>query len=283
MLVLCSLLTRPDSVLALFRDYPGEPVLQAYLEHALRDGVLSLPIYVTTFLAAARSVELHNVSTLDLLCRVAQYHVGMPLVAFGESPIVLFNTVQDAMALVKTACTLPSTHYHGLTDRASDLLCRLLEIAMSTELTNISTVQMQIVFNGANETLVSLRGISPHLKSKLEDMLFHLYDAIGDDSKAAREAQMMQTLQLALGKGDVIGANFDRDIISCGLMLEALVCRPNSRFVSIGHLPCAYRLRIGRTTSARGMADGRWCFSLRWSAGPPGRRRHSTRSFCKRP
>ena len=70
-----------DSVFILFRDYPGDQTLQAYLEHAVYEGLLSLPACLNAFLLAAQSTELHNAATLSVLCRTAlQYHyaAGMP-------------------------------------------------------------------------------------------------------------------------------------------------------------------------------------------------------------
>src|SRR6266545_2441828 len=65
-----------DTILVLFRSYPGDPTLQAYLRKALLNDpssiestgpLIPLPTFVSTFLQAARSSELHNPLTLTVL------------------------------------------------------------------------------------------------------------------------------------------------------------------------------------------------------------------------
>lgn len=65
--------------------------------------------------------------------------------------------------------------------------------------------------------------LTPRVRQALETHVLALSMLLGDDAKAAREAQMMHTLQLAMGKGDIVGPNSDTDITSCGLLLQSLV------------------------------------------------------------
>ena len=70
-----------DSVLVLYRSYPGDPGLQDYLKAAIQDGILPVSTFVSTLLQAARSPELHIPATLDTLCRIAldfHYSSGQP-------------------------------------------------------------------------------------------------------------------------------------------------------------------------------------------------------------
>jgi len=122
-----------NSVLVLYRSYPGDPDLQDYLKFAIQDGLLSVAIFTATLLQAARSPELHAPTTLDTLCRLAldaHYSSGLPpvgsVVSYGESPITVLGTVQDALALLRTAHSLPMSPYHQLTTSASELVILLL-------------------------------------------------------------------------------------------------------------------------------------------------------------
>ncbi|KAI8980648.1 mediator complex subunit Med5-domain-containing protein [Trametes punicea] len=226
-----------NSVLVLFRDYPGDPALQAYLKQAIEDGILSLPIFLTTFLAAAQSPELHNATTLDMLCRVVldhHYLSGMPatgsLVSYGEPTSRLLNTIQNAMSLLRTAYHLPVSHFHQLTTSASELLILLLSCV--TDVSQISTAQAMVHFADANELLQNPR-LSVSVRNVLETFAFSLSLLLGDDAKVAREAQMMHTLQHALGKGDtILGSSSETDIVTCTLLLNHLLFNRASDFGS---------------------------------------------------
>ncbi|KAJ4476775.1 hypothetical protein J3R30DRAFT_3704528 [Lentinula aciculospora] len=116
-----------NSVLILYRSYPGDPALHDYLKYGLKDGMISLAVFVATLLQAARHPELHNAATLDMLCRIAldaHFSSGQPLVALDESPIVVLGVVQDALGLLEIAHTLPVSHFHQLTTSSSELLIR---------------------------------------------------------------------------------------------------------------------------------------------------------------
>ena len=115
-----------DSVLVLYRSYPGDPGLQDYLKAAIKDGTLPVSIFVSTLLQAARSPELHIPATLDRQ---------------------VFDTFIMSLTLL-----------------------------------------------------------------------------IGDDAKATREAQMMHTIQLILGKGDILGLSSDTDTVTLGLLMKYMVC-----------------------------------------------------------
>lgn len=204
--------------------------MQGYLKHAIQDGLLSLPKFVSTFLAASRSPELHNAATLDMLCRVAldsHYASGLPpigsVVPYSESTIELLGTVQDAMSLLRTAHSLPITHYHQLTTSASELLVLLLSCV--NDVSQISTAQAMVHFADASDMMQVLR-LSPGVRQELETFALSLSLLLGDDAKAAREAQMMHTLQLAFSKGDLIGPGSDTDLVTCSLLLHALVRVP---------------------------------------------------------
>lgn len=217
-------------MLVLYRSYPGDPDLQKYLKYAIQEQMISVAVFVATLLQAARSPELHTPATLDMLCRVAleaHYSSGLPpmgsFVSYLESPIVVLGTVQDALALLRTAHSLPMSPFHQLTTSASELVILLLSCV--TDISQVSTAQAMVHFADANDMLQTLR-LSPDVRQVLETFVVSLSLLIGDDAKAAREAQMMHTIQLALGKGDILGPSSETDIITCGLVLHHLV-NPN--------------------------------------------------------
>ncbi len=211
----------------MLRFYPGNPDLQEYLKYAIQDGMISVAVFVATMLQAARSPELHHPATLDMLCRIAldsHYSSGSPpmgsVVSYGESAIIIVGTVQDALALLRTAHALPLTHFHQLTTSASELVILLLSCV--SDLSQVSTAQASIQLQDITEILQSFR-LTPAVRQALDTYMVSLGFLTGDDAKAAREAQMMHSLQVALGKDDVSGPNSDADVITFGLELHHLV------------------------------------------------------------
>lgn len=221
------LLTLEDSVVALFRNYPGDPALIAYLRHAIQGDMLSLATFISTFLSAARSLELQNVSTLDMLCRLAldcHYSSGRSpigsIIPISQPVPLVFNTVLDATALLRTAHTLPQSQFHQLTNSASELLILLLSTI--GDVSQIPTpLGIMFLQDMAEMTHASFR-LPPTTRHVLDQFTFALHSAVGDD--AARETQMMHTLQLTFGKGDAVsGTSSGKDIITPGLLLHNLV------------------------------------------------------------
>ncbi|KAF8078549.1 mediator complex subunit Med5-domain-containing protein [Lyophyllum atratum] len=216
-----------NSVLVLYRSYPGDPDLQEYLKHAIRDSSLSIATFVATLLQAARSPELHAPATLDTLCRVAldaHYSSGLPpigsVILYDESPITVLGIVQDALALLRTAHSLPLSHFHQLTTSTSELVIVLLSCV--SDISQVSTAQAMVHFADANDLLQNFQ-LSPDVRQVLETFVLSLSLLIGDDAKAAREAQLMHTIQLALGKGNLHGPSSDTDIVTFSLVLHHLV------------------------------------------------------------
>ncbi|KAH9837111.1 mediator complex subunit Med5-domain-containing protein [Rhodofomes roseus] len=219
-----------NSVLVLFRNYPGDPALQGYLRCAIKDNLLTLPKFVTTFLSAAQSPDLHNTATLDMLCRVAldvHYATGLPalgsIVPYSETPADLLGTVQNAISLLRTAHHLPPSHFHQLITSASELLTLLISCVSPADISQISTAQAMVYCAEANDIL-QIQSLLPAVKQELETFALSLSLLLGDDAKAAREAQMMHTLQLAYSKGDIMGPSSDTaDLVTCGLVLHSFI------------------------------------------------------------
>ena len=216
-------------MLVLFRNYPGDPTLQSYLKCAVKEGLLTLPRFVTTFLSAAQSPELHHTATLYMLCRVvldAHYATGLPalgsIVPYSEPASDLLGTVQNAMSLLRIAHQLPPSHFHPLTNSASELLTLLISCVSPADISQISTTQVMMHFAEASD-LLQIQGLMDAVRQELETFALSLSLLLGDDAKAAREAQMVHTLQLAYGKGDIMGPTSDTDLVTCGLILHSFV------------------------------------------------------------
>ena len=184
---------------------------------------------MSTLLQAARSPELHHPATLDMLCGIAldahyasrQMPIGS-IVPYDESPIVTLGTVQEDLVLLRTAHSLPISHFHNLTLSASNLVILLLTCV--SDMSQVSTAQAMVHFADTNDLLQNFR-LSDKVRQVLETFMLSLSLLIGDDAKAAREAQMMHSLQVALGKGDVIGPNSSSDTITLGLLMHHIVRR----------------------------------------------------------
>ncbi|KAJ3976979.1 hypothetical protein EV361DRAFT_161584 [Lentinula raphanica] len=219
-----------NSILVLYRSYPGDPALHEYLKYALKNGMISLPVFVATLLQAARNPELHNAATLDMLCRIAldaHFSTGQPVVAFDESPILVLGVVQDALSLLEVAYTLPVSHFHQLTTSSSELLILLL--SSNPDMTQISTTQAAVHFQTTNDLLLNFQ-LSPNLRGVLEPFERQLRKLMGDDAKLAREAQMMHTMQLTLGRGDVVGSSSNTDLTSLSLIFHTLITHRAGEF-----------------------------------------------------
>ncbi|KIJ21680.1 hypothetical protein PAXINDRAFT_105041 [Paxillus involutus ATCC 200175] len=237
-----------DAIIALCSVYMADPILQDYLRHALNDGVVSTSDFVTAFLHAARSSQLQDASTLDMLCRVAldaHYSSGMPPLGSLLHPVspqtVVLATVHDALFFLRQAYSLSSSSFHRLTTSASEFVALLLSCV--TDVSQISTAQAMIYFGDANDLLHSVR-LSPNVRQALETFALSLSLLIGDDAKAAREAQMIHSMQLALGRSDVLGSNLEADSITCGLLLQGLISSRASDY-GAGSGPEAVALLIG--------------------------------------
>ncbi|KAF8843987.1 hypothetical protein BDN67DRAFT_1066405 [Paxillus ammoniavirescens] len=237
-----------DAIIALCSVYMADPILQDYLRHALNDGFVSTSDFVTAFLHAARSSQLQDASTLDMLCRVAldaHYSSGMPPLGSLLHPVspqtVVLATVHDALFFLRQAYSLSSSSFHRLMTSASELVALLLSCV--TDVSQISTAQAMIYFGDANDLLHSVR-LSPNVRQALETFALSLSLLIGDDAKAAREAQMIHSMQLALGRSDVLGSNLEADSITCGLLLQGLISSRASDY-GAGSGPEAVALLIG--------------------------------------
>ncbi|KAJ6604728.1 mediator complex subunit Med5-domain-containing protein [Mycena vulgaris] len=221
-----------NSVLVLYRSFPGDPDLQEYLKIALQTGMLSIAVFVSTLLQAARSTELHAPATLDMLCRVAldaHYSSGLPsmsVLSFADSPMTLSNTLQDALALLRVAHELPMSHFHQLTTSASELVILLFSCA---DMSQVPPSQAMIILGDAG-SMMTHNSISQDVRQVLESFALSLGILMGDDAKAAPEAHLMHSFQFVLGKSDILGSNSNTDTVSFSLTLSYLVAHRANEF-----------------------------------------------------
>ncbi|KAL0072044.1 hypothetical protein AAF712_000967 [Marasmius tenuissimus] len=243
-----------NSVLLLFRSYPGDPDLCSYLKYVVQNGMVSVSVFVATFLQAARSPELNHAATLDMLCRIAldtHYSSSLPpvgsLVAYGESPIVISGIIQDAFALLRTAHSLPISHFHQLTTSSAELVVALL--SRLTDPSQIPASQAMVHFADVNDLLQNFR-LTQDVRHALESFALLLSLAIGDDARVARESQMIRTEPMIRDKGDMVGSNSNTDIVTLSLLLRHLVTfRGTDHGAGSGDYPAALLVGIFRWTS----------------------------------
>lgn len=222
--------TISNAILDLYRLYPADHTLREYLQLALSDGLLSNAVFVSTFIRAARDPELQNGSTLDMLCRLAlntHYTSGSSpagsIISLADSQVSVLSKVQDALALLRVAHSLPPSNFHQLIVSASELAILLLSCV--TDMSQVTAAQAMIYLGDTNDALQSLR-LSQELRQVLEGFVLSLSLLMGDDAKAVRDAQMLHTMQLTMGKNDVLGTNVETDTVTCGLLLQSLMaCR----------------------------------------------------------
>ncbi|KAJ7631007.1 hypothetical protein FB45DRAFT_554296 [Roridomyces roridus] len=240
-----------NSVLVLYRSFPGDPDLQEYVKIAIQSGLVSIPVFVSTFLQAARSTELHAPATLDMLCRVAldaHYSSGLlPEAALlSDGPMAVSNTLQDALALLRVAYDLPISHFHQLGTSVSELVILLFSAA---DMAQVPTSQATVLLSDLT-SMINHNSISQDVRQALESFALPLSFLMGDDAKVAPEAHLVHSFQLALGKSDMLGPNSNTDIISFSLTLSYLVAHRADEFgAGSGNHPSALLVSMFRWTS----------------------------------
>ncbi|ETW87289.1 hypothetical protein HETIRDRAFT_307456, partial [Heterobasidion irregulare TC 32-1] len=217
-----------DSVLILLSLYPGDFALQSYLRDAIHDGILSLGVFVTTFLLAARSPDLHDPATLDMLCRIAiesHFSSGLLLssssvISFTESPDGILTSIRNALELLKTAHSLPISHFHRLIESVGYLVTLL-----TSSFTDISKVPRAQAMACAEEIREAQQmfSLSQDVREALAVFAHHLDIWNDGSSTPILEMPPMHTVQPSLGKGDILAPGTESDVVTCSLMLYHLV------------------------------------------------------------
>ncbi|KAI6031767.1 mediator complex subunit Med5-domain-containing protein [Pisolithus microcarpus] len=216
-----------ETILKLCGTCDADPALQSYLKEALSDGLLPVSVFVAVFLQVANSPEIHSASTLDRLCRLAldaHYASNLPPSGSLLSPTApqstVLNIVHDALVFLRNAYSFPSSKFHRLSASASELVILLL--SCTTNISHIPTAQAMMYLGEANDILHTIR-LSSDVRQALETFALSLSLLIGDDAKAEREAQLIHTMQLGLGRSDVLGSNTEADTVTCSLVLQSLI------------------------------------------------------------
>ncbi|EIW86647.1 hypothetical protein CONPUDRAFT_141107, partial [Coniophora puteana RWD-64-598 SS2] len=225
-----------DSVLALLINYPAEPTLETYLREAVNSALVSRPVFAAAFLQGARSPELHDPTTLDHLCSIvleSHYASGLPplgsLVSLTDPQPVNIATVQDVLSLYRFSQTVPPSAFHRLPAHATELA--VLMLSCVNDVSELSTAQAMVYYGELNEILHSCRPPTD-LREALDTYGMSLSLLIGDDAKAAREAQMMHSMQLSLVKEDAVDSKTESNVVPCGMLLQHLVIHRSTEFGS---------------------------------------------------
>ncbi|KZV77474.1 hypothetical protein PENSPDRAFT_620949 [Peniophora sp. CONT] len=219
-----------NSVLVLYGLYPGDVVLQSYLKEAIQSELLSLPVFLSTFLYTARAQELNYAPTLDMLCRLAlELHYSTPtsatapvnpLFSPADSSNTVLSTVADAINLLRTTYTLPMNNFHRLPESASELVSLLLNSLPA--LTDVSSAVALTCIDEAKSVLQVFR-LMPNAQQALEGIVLTLSLFTDDDPAMLRESQMLNAMQSSVGKGDLLRSGNANDIVACQLLLGRLV------------------------------------------------------------
>ncbi|VDB86514.1 unnamed protein product [Peniophora sp. CBMAI 1063] len=219
-----------NSVLVLYGLYPGDPGLQHYLKEAIQAKLLSLPVFLATFLYSARAQELQYGPTLDTLCQlVLELHYGTPasatappnpLFSPADDSNVVLATVADAINLLRTAYTIPMNTFHRLPQAASQLISLLL--SSLPPLTDVSSSAALTCIDEAKSVLQVFR-VTPNAQQALESIVLTLSLFTDDDPAVLRGSQMLNALQSSVGKGDLLRSGNANDIVACQLLLHRLV------------------------------------------------------------
>ena len=108
----------------------------------------------------------------------------------------------------------------------------MLLLSCISDMSQIPARQAIVFLSDANELLQSFR-LSQDVRHMLETFVLSLSLLIGDDAKAATEAQLLHTLHYSgpFDSGDGIGSSGDADIVTFSLVLHHLVC---SLFLKVG-------------------------------------------------
>jgi len=207
--------------------------------------VLSIPTFVTTFLQAARSATFHSPATLDILCKVVlDAHDASDAPTLGSIlsakmlPLSIFATIHDAVVLLKTAFTFPTSSFHELTTSASELL--ILLISCASDFSQLTTGQAMNYWNDITE--LQQMPLEPHVRQVLDNFTFSLSLVLGDDAKINREAQMMHSIQMSLGnKTDSLAPTSEYETTTFCLFFDNLVSLVvSSRGLSAAERPSRY-------------------------------------------
>jgi mediator of RNA polymerase II transcription subunit 5 len=212
-----------DSVLVLFGMYPREPVLQSYLKEAVSSGILSLHVFVTTFLQAAHARL--DAAALDMLCRIAieaHYSSNIPILSpaalASERPDAVLVTIQDALFVLQTAYSLPATHFHHFMDSSGELF-----ILLANSFTPLKEMSSGLALACAGEARNFYDQFQHLLPPAVGLALHHLLQGLtlfsNDDITLLRGPQLAQS---TLGK-DILSPNEGNEVVTCSLLLYSLV------------------------------------------------------------
>lgn len=199
---------------------------------------MSLSTFMTTFLQAARSPDLHEPSTLDVLCRIAMeahFSSGGPsspnqLTAFATSSDALLATIRDALVLLKMTYQLPIPHFHRLFASVENLVMLLLNSVTLHDISTCSSAQAMASREEAREVLGTIYSLTHNIRSVIEGFTISIGHRTEGDNSTVREVHMLQNTQSSLGKGDILGTGSETDTVSCCLLLSHLV-RYESLFI----------------------------------------------------
>ena len=180
-----------------------------------------------TFLQVAKSPSFQNATTLEVLCRIildTHYSRSLPVIGYDEDPSLSMSVIADGLSMLRSAylASPPQPLEIPLVDAATQVLTLLL--SHIGDISDLSTSQAMLYYSDVTDILQNYHlRLTPNFRTLIESLTLSLSMILGDDAKMAQEAQMLQTFQVSLGRGDILGTNSQSDIVTLSLFLQYLV------------------------------------------------------------
>ena len=204
--------------------------MKEYLRSAVADP--SFPVHLwhllPAFLRSVRSPNLHDASTMHMICRLIlnlHYETQKPplgsLIPFSELPSELLHTISDALYLLRLSYEFPASPFHSLTASASELLIILLTCV--GDMSEVSATQATVLLSLVHDVL-QVVALQHDVRQALDSFLLSLSMLLGDGTKQAEEAEMFASFQLTPGKQEPVGPNPSLDLLTGSLIMSRLVC-----------------------------------------------------------
>lgn len=222
--------TSLDTVISLLGSFHGNRDLREYLRFSVADPVIPVQLYqlLTAFLRNSRPPNIHDPSTLDMICRLIlamHYDSNMPpsgsLIPFPVLPAQLLSTISDALSLLRLSYEFTASPFHQLPTSAAELVMVLLSCVGSVSSLNVSTTQVSILLSQVHEVLQVIP-LETDIRHELDSFLLVLSLLLGDGSRQVEEAEIFSNFQLT-PRPDANDPNPSLDLLTGALIMNRLV------------------------------------------------------------
>lgn len=217
-----------ETVISLLGSFHGNRDLREYLRFSVIDTVIPVQLHqlLAVFLRNARPPNIHDPSTLDMICRLIltlHYDSSLPpggsLIPFSISPTQLLSIISDALSLLRLSYEFTVSPFHQLSSSASELVNLLLTCV--GDISNASTTQVSILLSQVHE-LLQVNPLEPGIRHALDSFLLVLSLAFGDGSRQVEEAEIFSNFQLT-PRPDSNDPNPSLDLLTGAMIMNRLV------------------------------------------------------------